>query len=179
MLHDNGLLRTGCEFLFFDFFHPVVERDQLVYGDGTAMPFVAGDDSGGEVVRYCAIGLDAEDRYSFTAQAGIPDAQQQRSIVHRRTPHPAKIYSSLLFQPRRSILQESAPVLGLVGRRNDSSFPDGQRGHRIALRLPERHRGGWRGIVAIYLRLPKRQSVVPPVVQSAHGAICPLLDVAI
>jgi len=56
------------------------------------MPLVAGDDSGGEVARSCAISLYAEDRDSFTAQACISDAQQECPIAHRTTPHPAKIY---------------------------------------------------------------------------------------
>jgi hypothetical protein len=50
-LHDDICLRARCEFLFLDFFHPVVERQKLVYGDGAAMPLIAGDDSGGDAVR--------------------------------------------------------------------------------------------------------------------------------
>jgi len=71
------VLGARREFLLLDFFHPVVKRDKLIDGNGAAMPPVAGDDLGGEVVRYSVIGSDAEDCHSLTAHAGISDAQQQ------------------------------------------------------------------------------------------------------
>jgi len=147
-----GPLRSRCEFLFLNCFHPVVERDKLLHGDSAAMAVVAGDDSGGEVVRYYAIGLDAEDRDSFTAEAGISDAQEKSRIAHRTTPHPAKLSRPIAVQPRCSILQESAPVLALVGRRNLRRFRTARKVTGVIRRLPERHQfdggtSGWAGAV--------------------------------
>jgi hypothetical protein len=42
---DDHRLRAGREFLLLDFFHPVVERNKLVDGDGADRAVLAGDDS--------------------------------------------------------------------------------------------------------------------------------------